>query len=71
MTLITLILAFLIMLLVLAGMAIGVVFGRQPISGTCGGLSALGNDANCEICGGNPAACDAGTVKKTTSNPSG
>ncbi len=60
MTLITLVLAFFVMLAVVAGMAVGVVFGRKPISGSCGGLSALGS-ATCEICGGNPAHCDSGT----------
>ena len=61
MTLITLVLAFFVMLAVVAGMAVGVVCGRKPISGSCGGLSALGGSATCEICGGNPARCDSGT----------
>jgi hypothetical protein len=54
----TMILAFAGMLLLVGAMAIGVLFGRKPISGSCGGLSALGIDAECEICGGNPARCD-------------
>jgi uncharacterized protein len=52
----TILLSIVILLLVFAGMAVGVLMGRQPIKGgTCGGLS--GNGASCEICGGNPAAC--------------
>ncbi len=54
----TLLLAFLIMLTVVGGMAIGVAFGRRPIAGSCGGLQALGIDAECEICGGNPDLCE-------------
>ena len=68
MTLVTLVFAFFIMLLVVAGMAVGVALGRKPISGTCGGLSALGGDASCEICGGNPARCEAGNVKRMTTD---
>jgi len=54
----TLLLAFAAMLIILGGMAVGVMFGRQPIKGSCGGMSAVGIDAECEICGGNPARCE-------------
>lgn len=54
----TLVLAFGLMLLVVAAMAVGVAMGRKPISGSCGGLAALGVDGECEICGGNPNACE-------------
>ena len=54
----TLLLAFLFMLLIVAAMSIGVVMGRKPIAGSCGGMKALGLDAECEVCGGNPAACE-------------
>jgi len=52
------ILAFAIMCLVVAGMAIGVMYGRAPISGSCGGLNNLGVDGACEICGGDPGKCE-------------
>ncbi len=55
----TAVLAFLIMLLVVAGMAVGVLFGRKPITGSCGGMKALGMDMTCEICGGDPELCEA------------
>lgn len=54
----TLLLAFGAMLIIIGGMAVGVIFGRQPIKGSCGGMSAVGIDAECEICGGNPARCE-------------
>jgi hypothetical protein len=44
--------------LVMAGMAIGVIMGRAPIKGSCGGMGALGIDTACEICGGDPRRCD-------------
>ena len=67
MTLTTLILAFIFMLAIVAAMAIGVVFGRKPISGSCGGLSAL-DGSECEICGGIPAHCDSQISIKPTHN---
>ena len=39
---------FAILLAVIAGMAIGVMNGRRPISGSCGGL----NGGGCELCSG-------------------
>ena len=44
--------------LVIAAMAIGVIMGRAPIKGSCGGIGALGIDQSCEICGGDPKRCD-------------
>ncbi len=54
----TAVLAFFVMLLIVSGMAIGVIAGRKPIAGSCGGLNAMGVDTECEICGGNPALCE-------------
>jgi hypothetical protein len=51
-------LSLLIVGLVIAGMAIGVLLGRPPIKGSCGGIGALGIDTACEICGGDPQRCD-------------
>lgn len=44
--------------LVMAGMAVGVIAGRPPIKGSCGGMGALGIDTACELCGGDPKRCD-------------
>lgn len=45
----TLVLSFAVILLVIAGMSIGVMNGRRAISGSCGGISGGG----CELCSGN------------------
>lgn len=47
--LITLLLSFVIMALAVSAMAIGVMAGRSPIKGSCGGL----NGGGCELCSGN------------------
>ena len=44
----TLLLSFIVVLLVIAGMSIGVMNGRRAISGSCGGL----NSGGCELCSG-------------------
>ena len=50
-----LILAFVVLLLIMAGMAIGVIMGRKPLKGSCGGVgAALGEgDYTCD-----PNKCD-------------
>ncbi|MDJ0758210.1 MAG: hypothetical protein QNJ19_02385 [Woeseiaceae bacterium] len=40
--------SFIVMLVVIAGMSIGVLNGRKAISGSCGGL----NGGKCELCSG-------------------
>ena len=54
----TLILTFVVITALFIIMAIGVLFGRAPIAGSCGGMKALGMEMECEICGGDPARCD-------------
>lgn len=51
-----------ILLVLVAGMAIGVLLGRKPLSGSCGGMAALGMDTACEICEGDTAKCVEGGV---------
>lgn len=47
-----------VMLLIVAGMAVGVIAGRKPISGSCGGMAAIGMDSACDICGGDRKKCE-------------
>ena len=50
--------AFAFMLLIMAAMAVGVIMGRKPIAGSCGGLNQLGLKDGCEICGGKDEVCE-------------
>jgi len=47
-TLVTVLLSFLIFALAIAAMGVGVIAGRKPIKGSCGGVSGSG----CELCSG-------------------
>ncbi len=49
-----------VLLLIMAVMSVGVLMGRQPIKGSCGGIgAALGEDEYvCDICGDDPAKCE-------------
>lgn len=54
------VIAFFVLLLIVAGMSIGVIMGRKPITGSCGGVGkALGEpDYVCELCGGDESKCE-------------
>jgi Uncharacterized protein conserved in bacteria len=40
-------------------MAVGVILGRRPITGSCGGIGRVnGEDSECAICGGDPVKCE-------------
>lgn len=54
----TLIASFILLVLVVVGMSVGVMFGRKPIKGTCGGLNNAGGDSSCSLCGGSPDKCE-------------
>lgn len=49
---------FAFFLLIMAAMAIGVIMGRRPIAGSCGGLNQLGMKDGCDICGGKDEVCE-------------
>jgi hypothetical protein len=57
----TFVFTFLFFLLVMAAMAIGVIFSNKPIKGSCGGMGALGLDTACDVCGGDPQVCEDST----------
>lgn len=66
----TFLISVVIILLMMALMAVGVIAGREPIKGSCGGLNKLGlRDGDCPVCGGNPAKCENenATANSTTS----
>lgn len=54
----TLLVTFVVLGLVIIAMSVGVLLGRKPISGSCGGMSALGMEVACDICGGDKGKCD-------------
>lgn len=55
----TFLVSLVVILLMMALMAVGVIAGREPIKGSCGGLNQLGlRDGDCPVCGGNPAKCE-------------
>jgi hypothetical protein len=39
-------------------MSIGVLMGRKPIQGSCGGLNKINGMDECELCGGSVQKCD-------------
>ena len=55
----TLLLTFLMMLVIVVAMSVGVILGRKPIAGSCGGMNALGLNGECQLCGRQPGSCDA------------
>ena len=55
----TLFLAFLIIVLSLAGLAVGVLMGRSPLAGSCGGLACGG----CKNAGGKACRRENGGVE--------
>jgi len=56
----TFLLVFALLGLIIIGMSVGVLMGRRPIKGSCGGVgAALGQkDYTCDICGDDPNKCD-------------
>lgn len=54
-----LLVTFFVMLLIVTAMSVGVLFGRGPITGSCGGVgAALGDDDYvCDLCGNDENKC--------------
>ena len=47
-------------------MAVGVMMGRRPISGSCGGIGRVnGDEGECAICGGDPIKCETAINEKS------
>lgn len=64
----TLIITFVVLGLVVIAMSVGVLLGRKPISGSCGGMAALGMDVACDICKGDKSKCDSEEVDSAEQN---
>jgi hypothetical protein len=61
---------FAVMGVLILAMSIGVIFARKPISGSCGGMSALGMDVACDICKGDKSKCES-EIESTASAAGG
>lgn len=58
--------AFGVFSFLVAIMAIGVMMGRRPISGSCGGIGRVnGADSECAICGGDTIKCETAINEKS------
>ncbi len=56
----TFLVTLLVLLLVVSAMSIGVILGRKPISGSCGGIGAALQDPEyvCDFCGNDESKCE-------------
>ncbi|MAZ89748.1 MAG: hypothetical protein CL693_19100 [Cellvibrionaceae bacterium] len=56
----TFVLTLIVLLLFVVAMSVGVLMGRKPLKGSCGGVgAALGEeDYVCDLCGGDPQKCE-------------
>jgi hypothetical protein len=52
------IVVFVFMLTVVVLMSVGILMGGKPIAGSCGGMSAIGMETACDVCGGDKTICD-------------
>jgi uncharacterized protein len=52
------IVTFFVMATVILLMSVGVLFGRKPVQGSCGGMNSIEGLKECEICGGEPQKCE-------------
>jgi hypothetical protein len=54
----TFLIVFTVMLTFVVLMAVGLIIGRKPITGSCGGMSAVGMESACDVCGGDQTICE-------------
>ena len=55
--------SFLLIATVVLIMSVGVIMGRKPIQGSCGGLNNLSGMDECELCGGSVSKCEELSLK--------
>mgnify|MGYP006073239599 CR=1 FL=1 len=58
-----LVISFLLIALVVLMMSVGVIMGRKPVQGSCGGLNNLSGLDECELCGGSVSKCEELSLK--------
>ncbi len=54
----SLVITFVVIASVILLMSVGVLFGRKPVQGSCGGMNNINGLSDCEICGGEPLKCE-------------
>lgn len=54
----TFLVVFATMVIFIGLMSVGLLMGRKPIAGSCGGMSALGMDVACDVCKGDKSLCE-------------
>lgn len=64
----TLVIVFGAMLAFVILMAVGVLMGRKPISGSCGGMAAIGMESACDVCGGDKNKCEKESKKAASAS---
>lgn len=60
-----------LLLIVMLAMSVGVLMGRKPLKGSCGGVGAAlrEQDYVCDLCGGDPNKCDEEQQKSVNTQP--
>lgn len=58
-----LVISFLLIAAVVLMMSVGVIMGRKPVQGSCGGLNNLSGLDECELCGGSVSKCEELSLK--------
>lgn len=54
----TILVTIIFMLIIFAAMAVGLMLGRGPIRGSCGGIATLTGERECSLCGGDRLRCE-------------
>ena len=54
----TVLVSFILFTIVILIMSVGVLMGRSPVKGSCGGLSNVTGMTECELCGGSTSKCE-------------
>lgn len=64
----TLLISFGLIAFVMLIMSVGVLMGRKPVQGSCGGLNKIEGMGECEICGGDTNKCSESPSDKQALN---